>query len=123
VLQVEHTGPGGPALVLLTGSGAAAALTAAPLVTHPGTVVTVSGQGFPPGHPVVLTLGTGPERTTAVAGPDGTLRAALLVFPEDAAGRRSLTATSDAGAPPVTASGRLLVEPGTVEPPDLVSRG
>ncbi|GAA2807248.1 TolB-like translocation protein [Crossiella cryophila] len=122
VLEIEHTGRGGRELVLLTGAGTAGVVTASPAVGRPGSVITLTGHGFPPGAPVTITLAGGPERTTAVPGPDGTFRAPLLIFPSGRPGLRTLSAISTAGSPPVRAERPLLVQPGSLTPPDLVTR-
>jgi hypothetical protein len=122
VLQIDDTAAGGRHLVLLTGAGAVGAIAVSPAVTRPESVVAITGTGFPADVAVTVVAGSGPERAATVSGPDGSIRVDLVLFPKSPTGSRAINATSAAGSPPVTASAPLLVEPGTLSPPDLVNR-
>ncbi|GAA3989139.1 hypothetical protein GCM10022247_04550 [Allokutzneria multivorans] len=122
VLQIEHSADRARALVLLVGTGVPSTLTVTPAVGRPGSVVTVAGTGFPPGAAVTVTLVGGPEKVGAIAGADGAFRVPMLVFRGGTAGIRTAVAVSVAGSPPVRAERTVLVQVGSVAPPDLVSR-
>ena len=88
-----------------------ATLTVAPEIGTAGFVTGAVGTGFPPG-PVTITWQPGIGATTAVAGPDGTFRARVLVFPNDRLGARALVAIGGA----TTAYDAFLVVQSSVQP-------
>lgn len=102
-------------------------IVAVPPVGAPGFVTSVRGRDFPPGVPVRLTWKPG---VTAAARPvvpaaDGTFTAQMLILPNDALGRRTITAAgARRGGPaafsPVTTP--FLVVDQTPDPPLFDSR-
>ncbi|WP_086821742.1 choice-of-anchor D domain-containing protein [Allokutzneria sp. NRRL B-24872] len=120
VLQIEHSAEGARALVLLVGTGTPSTLTVTPAVGRPDSVVTVAGTGFPPGSSVTVTLVGGPEKVAVIAAADGAFKVPMLIFRGGAA--RIRTAVAVSGSPLVRAERTLLVQVGSVAPPDLVSR-
>jgi hypothetical protein len=71
----------------------------APQVAAPGEVAHVTGYGFPPGRTITLSWRPGLGQVQVTAGPFGTFRTAIVIFPNDPVGRRVLVAS----APDVTA--------------------
>jgi hypothetical protein len=83
-----------------------------PPVGPPGTVVTVTGTGFPADRDVLLDWDRGIGSVTARTVGDGTFLQTVLVFPrDDSLGFRMMT-TPDFGAAPVP----FLVEPPSLQP-------
>jgi hypothetical protein len=97
-------------------------IVALPPVGPPGFVTSIRGTDFPPGVPVRLSWSVGVTVVAdpAVAGPDGTFAAQLLVLPRDQVGSRQVIAAG-AGFSPVT-TGFWVVVPAQ-QPPKLVQRG
>jgi Tol biopolymer transport system component len=108
----------GPLSILLTGAGAAPTLQLDPAVGPPGTVVRVTGTGFPPGGAVALgwAPGLGGESTTASG--TGTLDEQLLVLRRDQLGGRDAVATASAG---VRVTAPFLVVPPGAAPPRFIN--
>lgn len=118
-LEVAHGYTGSPLAVGLRGVGSRVQLALDPPVGPPGTVVVVSGSGFPPGAQVALswTAGITPKLPIATADAGGGFRVQVLVFHNDVLGPRSLEA-QPAGAAifePVTAP--MLVSAPSAMPP------
>ena len=86
-----------PLVVKLIGAGAAPTLELDPPVGPPGTVVHVTGSGYPPGGAVDLSWepGLGGEQTTA--NPAGRIDDYVLVFRRDRLGVRQAVASGVAG--------------------------
>ncbi len=122
VTAAEQATAGGPAFLFsatatLSVTGCALALTADPGVLEPGQLTRVTGTGFAPGVPVVLTWqqpGGTPllGRLTLAPGGDGSLGGFFLVLPDDLLGPRLVVATQ--GTLRLTAS--VLVQAGPVQP-------
>lgn len=108
-----------PLVVRLLGAGAGAVLELDPVVGPPGTVVQVTGTGFPPGG-VQLSWdpGLGGDDTTASG--TGTLSDQVLVLPRDQLGARDLVAV---GLDGVRLSQPFLVVPPEAAPPRLINTG
>lgn len=102
------------------------ALVLTPTVGPPGTVLAVQGSGFAPGTPVQLSWDRGllgPDSGAVTADGAGGFRVALLIYPHDLLGRRTLTARTSPVAPPSSpASATFLVVPGSVQPRDFTWR-
>lgn len=90
-------------------------------VSRPGRVVQLSGSGFPSERTVVLTWQPGLGQVSATSDAHGDLTAELPIFETDVTGPRVATAQLP-GLPAVTST-PLLIEPGTVQPPDFAGRG
>ncbi len=125
-LQVADSAPGSPHTATLTGlvlgtTQSAPKIVISPKVGATGTVVLVSGSGFPAGQPVVFawSIGITPQQLApTVTAPDGTFRAQVLVLPHDLLGPRTLSATAVvSGAPGKPATAPFLVVPQTMQPP------
>jgi len=122
VTAAEQATAGGPAFLFsatakLSVTGCALALAADPGVLEPGQLTRVTGTGFAPGVPVVLTWqqpGGAPllGRLTLTPGGDGSLGGFFLVLPGGLLGPRLLAATQ--GTLRLTAS--VLVQAGPVQP-------
>ncbi len=86
-----------------------------PRVGDPGTIVAVTGQGFPPGKAVTVSWAPGSGQFTEIADLTGHLAAQrLYVLTPDLLGPRQARAT--VLGDPATASAPFLVVPGTAEP-------
>ncbi|WNI19652.1 hypothetical protein RLT57_11795 [Streptomyces sp. ITFR-21] len=96
-------------------------IVAVPDVGKPGFVTSVRGRDFPPGVPVRFAWDPGITAAAAptVPVPDGTFVGQLLILAKDQTGPRTITARGP-GFSPVTTG--FLVVPGTVQPPDEVTR-
>ncbi|MDH6465619.1 Tol biopolymer transport system component [Micromonospora sp. A200] len=96
-------------------------IVAVPAIGPPGFVTSVRGTDFPPGARVRLAWNVGITAATApaVAAPDGTFAAQLLVLPKDRLGPREITA-SGTGFAPVTTPFRVVLPP--LQPPGHVNR-
>lgn len=90
-------------------------LTLSPPVDLPGQVTQVTGTGFPADAAVTLIWSLGLGTGTARADPTGRFSAAMLVFPDDGTGPRTLIAKSVGGM--VLATAPFLVGQPPVEPP------
>jgi hypothetical protein len=122
LLQFTDDAVPGPQLVALTGAGAAPTLTALPPLAPPGAVSQVSGAGFPPGKPVVVTLDGMPVQLTVTASGTGTFTVPLVIFPHTLPGKRQLHATVQGVPGPIAVSIDYLVVPGSLQPPDFAER-
>ena len=93
-----------------------------PQVGPPGTVVTVTGTGFPIGAVVKLSwnLGVPLSLASITVGQSQGFQVTVLIFPHDAQGKRTMSAGPDlsaAGAPLFNiATADFLVVPGTAQP-------
>lgn len=89
-------------------------------VAQVGTVVTVTGSGFPAGETINLKWSRGiTQQTDVVVAADGTLESPMLIFHNDQLGDRFLVASSPKLA---SAQAPVLVVPQTQQPPDFISR-
>jgi Tol biopolymer transport system component len=123
VLRFDDNAPNGPHLASLQGNGITPMLAFNPAVVPAGRVTEVFGSGFTPGQPVVLTMPGFPETVTANPDPAGNFVAPLVIFPHATEGARAGEITIVGyQAPGNVVSADLLVVPGTVAPPDFVSR-
>jgi hypothetical protein len=124
VLQIlttqAFTGQTGLETVHLTGSAPAAAVQVNPGVVASGRVTSITGQGFAPGHPVVLTISGFPVTLAPAALPDGSFTAPLIVFPHTTPGTHLVQAT--VAGTPVSVSAPVLVVPGSAQPPGFEIR-
>jgi hypothetical protein len=103
-----------------------------PAVTRTGWIVSLRGTGFPPGATVNLSWGglrgrAIPARTlptSVTAGSDGSFDVpSVLVFFETGPGRQTATATPGGGETFAQApTAKLLIVPGTVQPPAYKER-
>jgi hypothetical protein len=85
-----------------------------PVVGSPGTIVTVTGTGFPPNTNVTVTWWTNSGSFTEKSDGSGNLHPdTLFVLTPDILGPRNAVATAS-GAP--NAQAPFLVVPGTAEP-------
>jgi len=120
-LRVSATTPSPPVPARLVGVGGAAKITVKPAVGPPGTVTIVTGTGFGPGVPILLSWSTGISPALlepVVTDAKGGFVAQLLVLPRDRIGARQVRATrSGPGAPAAPVTARFLVVAGTAAPP------
>ncbi len=137
--------------VPLTGSTTDPEVVLSPAVAHEGRVTFVEGTHFAPGVPVLLTWSSGPVASSTVV-PDetGSFSAPVIVLAGGGSGPRGLSVTvpglTDLLAPPPGSPGEspsesptgspagpvptdvvgvdaeVLVVPGSLQPPDFVSR-
>jgi hypothetical protein len=122
VTAAEQPAAGGPAFLfsasaLLLVTGCTRSLSVDPAVLEPGQVTRVTGTGFAPGVPVVLTwqlpggtplLGT----LTVTPGGGGNISGFFLVMPGDVLGQRQVVATQ----PGDKLTAGALVQAGPMEP-------
>nr|MDQ3990057.1 choice-of-anchor D domain-containing protein [Actinomycetota bacterium] len=118
VLRFDDTAPNGPHLVALQGSGTQPQLRFNPAVVPGGRVTSVVGSGFAPQRGVTVRQRGFPETITAITDAAGNFTATVVVFPNSTPGNRIADATVDGHQPPITATGSLLVVPGTASPPE-----
>jgi hypothetical protein len=90
-------------------------LSVSPDVATYGDAVQVTGTGFPPGQSITLTWTVGLGSATTRASRSGTVRATMVIFPDDILGPRALLATSSASS--ARARAPLLVQQPSQEPP------
>lgn len=91
------------------------AIKLVPTVGGPGTIVTVTGHGFPPNHQVKVTWSTNTATFTESTDGHGNLPAHKIdILTPDVLGARKANATT-LGAP-ATAQANFLVVPNTAEP-------
>lgn len=122
VLQFEQDTPGGiqPHLVELRGRGTTPTLGVNPAVVTVGRLTSVTGQGFPPGRQVTLTMPGFPEVVLATTDAAGVFVAPLHVYPNSVPGTRVLDAVVAGFA--IGDTENLLVVPGSMGPPDFLDR-
>lgn len=89
-------------------------LTVSPDVATYGEAVQVTGAAFPPGRSITLTWNTGLGSAVATASGSGALSAAMVIFPDDVLGPRTLLSAS---AALVLARAPFLVQQAPAEPP------
>jgi len=121
-LQITDNAPGGPHLIGMHGQAVTPTLEVSPGITAPARVVTVTGKGFAANHKVNITFQNQVGGATVIAGPDGTFRASLVIFPKAKPEQRTVVAIVD-GFPGITATAPLLIVFPTVHPSDFVVRG
>lgn len=97
-------------------------LTLKPEVVRRGFTAVATGEGFPPGVPVLLDWSLGLGTTPVVPDASGSFETMVLVFPKDLLGRRNLLGTvpsePEFPAPEATA----LIVPGPMAPADFIVR-
>ncbi|WP_405059627.1 choice-of-anchor D domain-containing protein [Kribbella sp. NBC_01505] len=122
VLAVTTADPAYSRLIALRSQAVQPVLQVNPGVVRMNRVAAVTGQGFPPSRPVTLTLRTPGNKLQlgAVTKLDGTVSAALLVFPQTSAGTWPVVASVD--GTPVRAQAPILLVPGSYQPPGFTSR-
>lgn len=122
VLEITTGDPAYSKLVSLASAAAQATLQVSPGVVRINRVMTVTGQNFPPGRAVTLTLTTpGPDLLlNATIKADGTFSAPLLAFPQTSTGTWPVIAA--VGGTAVRAQAPVLVVPGSYQPPGFTSR-
>lgn len=122
VLRFVDTGPGGRThLIGLTGKGSTPTVLLSPAVTQPARVVTVTGTGFAPNHPVTITITGSIESAKAVTDGTGAFTQGLLILPKSPVGNRPVVVTIDGTA--LTAAIPLLIVTPSSSPGDFVARG
>lgn len=105
-----------------------AALVLKPTVGPPGTVVMVTGNGFPAGAAVKLVWSDGIKlvAATIIVGASQGFTTEVLIFPHDQLGRRQMSAAPDltVTTAPIfnIATADFLVVPGTEQPKDFTWR-
>ncbi len=103
----------------------AAAIVLKPTVGPPGTVVTVTGTGFPTGAVVKLSWDQGIKFSlpSITIGATQGFKVTVLIFPHDELGQRVMSAAPDltiTSAPLFNiATAKFLVVPGTAQPRDF----
>jgi hypothetical protein len=122
VLSFVDNAPGAPHLVGLTGSVPVPEIEVSPAVTPPGRVVAVTGTGFTPNRPVVVSTALAIQTNPVTVAPNGTFRASLLILPKASVGERTVVARLTA-FPEVNAEKQLLVVTPSVGPAEFVIRG
>jgi uncharacterized delta-60 repeat protein len=100
-------------------------LTLNPAVGNDGSMTTAIGLGFPPNAAVTIDLSQGIDAAPSIT-TDGTgqFTVPVLIFPNDMIGPREMVATTthpDTGAA-LTARGSYLVQHGSAQPGEFVSR-
>jgi hypothetical protein len=90
-------------------------LTASPDVASAGDATGILGSGFPPGQKIMLSWSPGLGTATTVTSKAGGFSVAMVIFPNDIVGPRTLIAGT--AAVPRLAIEAFLVQPGTAEPP------
>lgn len=120
VLQFVDTTVSGTHLVGLTGSGTTATIQVNPGVVPAGRVTTVTGQGFPASHSVLVEVLGLPGSSTVTTASNGTFSAALVIFLHSTVGNHVVRVT--APGTPVSVTAPLLVVTGTFQPPDFIGR-
>jgi hypothetical protein len=90
-------------------------LSVSPDVATYGDAVQVTGTGFPPDQSITLTWTVGLGSAATRASRSGTVRATMVIFPDDIIGPRALLATSSASS--ARAQAPLLVQQPSQEPP------
>jgi hypothetical protein len=117
-LLVSTADDGEPPVALTISANATVAtptLALSPPVDLPGQVTQVTGTGFPADAAVTLTWSPGLGTATAQADTTGRFSAAMLIFPDDVTGPRTLIAKSASGE--VLATAPFLVGQPPAEPP------
>jgi hypothetical protein len=89
-------------------------LTVSPDVASAGEASQVRGICFPPHQKITLTWSPGLGSATAVSTAGGGFSAAMVIFPDDVTGPRTLIVTGPAG---VLARAPFLVQQVPAEPP------
>jgi Tol biopolymer transport system component len=125
VLRVVDTGPGSPRQVTLVGRGSTATLTVNPALGPPGIVVAVAGKGFPSGARLTLAWKPGFNQPLGeiVADANGSFVVRVLVYRNDALGRRDMRAVSVGGPAFDDVAVPFLVVPGRGQPPGFSAYG
>ena len=122
VLRFVDTSPGGQVhLTALAGKGSTPTIQVSPGVAPPGRVVTVTGSGFAPNHPVTITIIGSVELTRVTTDVAGGFSHGLLILPKSPIGTRPVTATIDGTT--LSAQRPLLIVTPSVSPSDFVGRG
>lgn len=122
VLRFVDTSPGGQVhLTALAGKGSTPTIQVSPGVTPPGRVVTVTGTGFAPNHPVTITIFGSVELARVTTDVAGGFSQSLLILPKSPIGTRPVTATIDGTT--LQAQRPLLIVTPSVSPSDFVGRG
>ncbi|GAA0957539.1 hypothetical protein GCM10009554_68490 [Kribbella koreensis] len=122
VLAITTADPAYSRLIALRSTAIQPVLQVNPGVVRMNRVASVTGQNFPPGKAVTLTLTTPGTRLllNTVAQPDGTFSAALVVFPQTSTGTWPVLAS--VGGTLVRAQAPVLLVPGSYQPPGFTSR-
>ena len=109
--------------VSLRGSASQAKLKISPAIGQPGTVMIVTGTGFPNGAKVNLKWSVGiTQRMNPVVAKGGTFTVSMLVFHNDLTGPRDLLASPvDGKSFPAIASPVLVTQPSVIPPTFLVA--
>jgi hypothetical protein len=89
-------------------------LSISPGIATYGEAVQVTGTGFPPSRSIALNWNIGLGSATAMTSGSGTLSAAMVIFPDDITGPRTLLSAS---AAKVLARAAFLVQEPSTEPP------
>ncbi len=125
VLSIVYRGTGALThTVALVGAGTPPTIKAQPPMSPAGRVIQVSGDNFPPGSKIKLSLYGMPGATDATADTSGVFRAAFLIMPNTWTGKHPLTGeVQPASAPglvgPLAATMDFLIVPGSPIPPDF----
>lgn len=113
-----------PQLVGLNATGVTPSLRVSPTVVVAGRVTTVTGQGWPAGKPVTLTIPQLPGADTMSPPPtadaNGKFSATLVIFSHAAVGTWQINGTVSGTT--LHANVPLLVVLGTYQPPNFTSR-
>jgi hypothetical protein len=109
-----------PHVIGLTGTGVTPALQVNPGVVPSGRVTSITGVGFAPNHPVVLTIDGLPGTLTATTLADGTFSIPFIVFPHSTTGTHTVTATVPGTT--LKATGPVLITLGSGQPPGFEIR-
>lgn len=107
----------------LVGKGTEQSLSVNPSVCKPGCVAEITGAGFPPSAPMNLLatpLGRSAQSIAARTDDLGGFSAPVMVFPRSGTGPLDLLAV--AIDTPISSRTTLLVVPGSLSPPDYVTR-
>lgn len=123
-LEFNDNAGNSPQLVGLNATGVTPSLRVSPTVVVAGRVTTVTGQGWPAGKPVTLTIPQLPGADTISPPPtadaNGKFSAALVILSHAEVGTWQINGTVSGTT--LHANVPLLVVLGTYQPPDFTSR-
>jgi hypothetical protein len=121
VLVVTTNSLAGPASIPMRARVNKPTVQSNPAVTPVRRVITVTGTGYAPNHPVDIGF-DGQRQLTVSTRPDGTFRAQLVVLPNGPQGPRSLTASSAGLDASIADDYPILVVLGSTDPGVVVKR-
>ncbi len=121
-LVVTDNAPTGPTTIGLLAIVPKPKIVANPSVAVPGRVTIISGTGFAPHRRVDVTLKGSNQSVTVIANGKGKFEVPLVLFRHVSPGPREIRAHTHGKSPTISADGPLLVQLGSVDVFDLVTR-